>query len=618
MVKTSLFNSLKSVVLLTIFFGASIQIFLYGSVYGQTRKNFRIPDIPGYITLKGDFHMHTPFSDGSVWPADRLKEAWRDGLDVVAITDHIEYTPNKNDVSTDKNRPYEIAKPVADAHGIILIKAAEITRPMPPGHFNALFLEDANALNQKDIQAAFDAAAAQGAFFIWNHPGWKAQQPDSTIWFPMHIEYLNRGWMQGIEIFNEKEYYPIVLTWAKEKNLTVFANSDVHEPIDFLYEPLKKERRPMTLVYAMDRSIAGVREALENRRTLAYFNDTLAGGARLLEQVVQQSITLQSNGVQINNKNEARIILTNNSDIPFSLTYKDGQDAVSETFTLNANSSEVFRLRNLSGLMAGENDLKLAFRVNNAFSEPGLPVSIFFDVKAFSWGIPGVTKAGENLWKIELPGRDDQIEYYYTIGNQLSNIKFTSFRQVFQARDSVKLNLVAYKGSRQISDAFSGNFYLHQGLSQYCNLVHEPDGIYAGNGGRSLLDGITATANYRDGNWIGFEKNYLEALIEFDEPRNIKSVACNFLENNFSWIFLPESFLVLVSRDGYNFTELGYIQYPKPAGESNRGIVNASIRKNARSIKFVKVIARNPGICPEWHPGAGKPAWIFVDEIQIW
>ena len=36
--------------------------------WGQTRVNYRLPDIPGYITLKGDFHMHTPFSDGTVWP----------------------------------------------------------------------------------------------------------------------------------------------------------------------------------------------------------------------------------------------------------------------------------------------------------------------------------------------------------------------------------------------------------------------------------------------------------------------------------------------------------------------------------------------------------------------
>lgn len=52
--------------------------------------DIKIPDILGYKTLKCDLHLHTVFSDGTVWPAERVEEAWRKGLDAVAITDHIE------------------------------------------------------------------------------------------------------------------------------------------------------------------------------------------------------------------------------------------------------------------------------------------------------------------------------------------------------------------------------------------------------------------------------------------------------------------------------------------------------------------------------------------------
>ena len=54
------------------------------------RQEINIPDILGYKTLKCDFHMHTVFSDGSVWPPIRVVEAWQEGLDVISITDHIE------------------------------------------------------------------------------------------------------------------------------------------------------------------------------------------------------------------------------------------------------------------------------------------------------------------------------------------------------------------------------------------------------------------------------------------------------------------------------------------------------------------------------------------------
>ena len=56
----------------------------------RARTPVNIPDIPGYVTLKCDFHIHTVFSDGLVWPTVRTEEAWRQGLDAIAITDHNE------------------------------------------------------------------------------------------------------------------------------------------------------------------------------------------------------------------------------------------------------------------------------------------------------------------------------------------------------------------------------------------------------------------------------------------------------------------------------------------------------------------------------------------------
>ena len=74
-----------------------ILIFLFSFstlCFSQNRTEINIPDIPGYLTLKCDFHMHTVFSDGDVWPTVRVQEAWLEGLDAISITDHIEYLPH--------------------------------------------------------------------------------------------------------------------------------------------------------------------------------------------------------------------------------------------------------------------------------------------------------------------------------------------------------------------------------------------------------------------------------------------------------------------------------------------------------------------------------------------
>jgi hypothetical protein len=56
----------------------------------EVRHEIHFPDLPGYQTLKCDLHMHTVFSDGYVWPTVRVDEAWREGLDAISLTDHIE------------------------------------------------------------------------------------------------------------------------------------------------------------------------------------------------------------------------------------------------------------------------------------------------------------------------------------------------------------------------------------------------------------------------------------------------------------------------------------------------------------------------------------------------
>ena len=81
--------------------------FLYSHGPKFNRK-IEFPDLSGYKTLICDLHMHSVFSDGSVWPDIRVQEANRDGLDVIAVTEHIEYQPWKEDIPhPDRNRSYE-------------------------------------------------------------------------------------------------------------------------------------------------------------------------------------------------------------------------------------------------------------------------------------------------------------------------------------------------------------------------------------------------------------------------------------------------------------------------------------------------------------------------------
>lgn len=352
-----------------------------GLANGQSRKLVKIPDIPGYQTLKCDFHIHTVFSDGTVWPTVRVEEAWEEGLDAIAISDHIEYRPHSKDIVATHNRSYEIAEPLAEQRGIILIRAAEITRSMPPGHLNALFIRNANLLERENVTDALKEAREQGAFILWNHPGWKVQQPDTTLWWQEHTTLLRNDLMHGIEVYNSSEYYPEALDWAVGKKLTMFCNTDAHSPISMSYD-LEDSHRPMTLVFARSRTSGGIKEALFGRRTAVYFDNTLMGQANILEPLFFASLKIDEVPLRLKNGDTKQVRIINNSDVDYELELVQpgvGFEAP-KTVVLKAHHVTPIELSGNSEEVALSKNLEVYYRVKNMFvrSRENLVVTFSF------------------------------------------------------------------------------------------------------------------------------------------------------------------------------------------------------------------------------------------------
>jgi hypothetical protein len=246
------------------------------------------PDVAGYKTLVCDFHTHTVFSDGSVWPDVRIDEARREGIDVIAISDHIEHQPRKNDLPTNHERPHEIALGKAEQLNVLLIKGAEITKGTPPGHYNAIMVTAIGPLNEPNVLDGVRIASEQKAFVFWNHHTWQGE--DRGQWQDVQTIMYQNKWLHGLEVANGSTYYPQAHQWCLDKNLTMLGNSDIHGPsIDYRYTPDK--HRTLTLVLAKERSLDAVREALFARRTLVWHGNRLIGRPEHLKLIFDAGVT---------------------------------------------------------------------------------------------------------------------------------------------------------------------------------------------------------------------------------------------------------------------------------------------------------------------------------------
>lgn len=331
------------------------------------RHEIQFPDIAGYQTLKCDLHMHTVFSDGAVWPTVRVQEAWRLGLDVIAITDHIEYQPHKDDVPTRHARSCDLAVGAARQANLVFIRGAEITRDTPPGHFNAVFLTDQAALDTPEFLDAIQRANQQGAFVFWNHQGWKG--PEKGRWLDVHTTMFQNKWFHGMEVCNGDEYYPDAHRWCLEKNLTMLGNSDIHDP-DLREKNEPANHRTLTLLFAKQRTPEGVKEALLAGRTVVWYKDRLIGRKEWLEPLFAASV--QINPPHLRTKDAVFFSVRNLSDADFVLQ-RTGQLGP-QTATLPARTTSLVKVNTPTPAKP----LVLEYTVTNLWIAPetGLPVRI--------------------------------------------------------------------------------------------------------------------------------------------------------------------------------------------------------------------------------------------------
>ena len=308
------------------------------------RKEIILPQVNGYTVFKADLHTHTIFSDGRVAPNYRASEAWQDGLDVMAVTEHlenrscenwmVEYTQkynggkhtkainnsigakplDENGIMVDLNYPVEMAKKEGAIHGLLIIPGIEITRNGAKiGHFNALFTTDNNTIHDPDPVQAVRNAKAQGALVMHNHPGWRR-----TNLVPTETEatIYAEGLVDGIEVVNTDEFYPGIIDRARESNYFVAANSDIHGTTALDYR-LQGYDRPMTLIFAKEKTLESIREALEAKRTLAYGFNTLSGDEQLLKDFFAAGMKVSV--IRTSSKN-IHLAVTNMTSITYLVT----------------------------------------------------------------------------------------------------------------------------------------------------------------------------------------------------------------------------------------------------------------------------------------------------------
>ena len=399
------------------FFIFSLNLLSHGTVSSiddvdDSERYIVFPNTENYVVMSTDLHTHSVFSDGHVWPNLRVAEALRDGIDVIAITEHLELQPHKNDIPhSDRNRAYEIAYDSAKDENLMVLNGTEITRKFPPGHINAVFVKDANkmifvdrskqnevddfiaSLPQEEVQDYINEpwlndgvlaamwpieetlleAKNQDAFVFWNHPAWSSEEESSDkLLHDIHIELFNKNLIHGIEVVNGIWFSDEAFQIAIDYDLTIMGTSDVHGLIDWDYLQRPNGHRSVTLVLSEDRTQASLKEALFAGRTIIWYKNNLIGRNENIVELIDACLSIK-NAEFKGNTNVLLLEIENVSDADFQLRVNDGKTVENNPniFSISPNGITQVEIGNQQNTK-----ISLGLDVLNAFIAPNKHPSI--------------------------------------------------------------------------------------------------------------------------------------------------------------------------------------------------------------------------------------------------
>jgi len=139
---------------------------------------------------------------------------------------------------------------------------------------------------------------------------------------------------------------------------------------------------------------------------------------------------------------------------------------------------------------------------------------------------------------------------------------------------------------------------------------------YAAGGDEALIDGLRGGADFRTGGWQGYRGQDLVASIDLGRPRRLKRLGIGVLQDVRSWIWYPAEveFAVSMNRRQWSSTIVLNNVARDVEGSMVQELWTDPLDRRAR---YIEVVVRSAGPCPEWHPGAGEPSWIFADEVLL-
>jgi sialate O-acetylesterase len=256
--------------------------------------------------------------------------------------------------------------------------------------------------------------------------------------------------------------------------------------------------------------------------------------------------------------------------------------------------------------------------IGNLFNADGLPASPFrTDDQPFILtpvNIEVIGKGKKAVIQLKAAGKVDEIRY--TMDGTIPRADAEKYTTPIAMNKPFHLKARAVVDGQFSEAIIEKEFELSKSTFTEVILDNDYNPNYKSTGQNALTDGSKGSLVFGDGNWQGYHGTDVVATIDLGELKKVKRIKTNFLQDQGVWIFLPGEVEIAISKDGRNFTKVHAIRNDQT---ENKEIVIQTVEKLAinKKARYIRITAKSPGTCPDWHPGAGGKTWVFIDEVVV-